>query len=109
MLVFYDPSAQNQIMAVYTGDTKSPVWEEHGYLRAEVWDGVTVSRERRVLTFIGGRVAETVPRPNPVQPQPNAQDFINAARRARLQAAANNPTTETVMLDLLALQGIEKE
>jgi hypothetical protein len=38
MIIFYDPKANNQIRAVYTGDTTSKVWEERSYVRLEIRD-----------------------------------------------------------------------
>ena len=75
MIVFYDPNNDNQVMAVYSHDTDSPVWESQGFLRAEVKTpemktavsrNSTVVIERSEVVSATGRVNLVQPAPDPV-------------------------------------------
>ena len=81
MIAFYDPQNNNQVQAIYTGDTTSQVWEQRGYLKARVpaqFQGV-ISREHRV-DVSEGVVTNISAQPNAIQPTeaPNTnQDLID--------------------------------
>ena len=72
MIVFYDPTNKNQVMAVYSGDTSSPVWEQRGYLRVDVPPEFThLIGDRDVkLTISDGEVTAVIPATNRLQPIP---------------------------------------
>ena len=81
MIVFYNPSDSNQVMAIYTHGTSSSVWTDLGYL------GMTVSEEARIselnlysrdcrLVLDGNRLRGIEARTNPNQPSADEEPEI---------------------------------
>lgn len=81
MIVFYDPNGNNQVMAVYSGDTNSLEWERLGYIKVEVPENLgRVSRDSRV-TMVGDTVVAITSSINPMQPDPIIdRDMVDWAR-----------------------------
>lgn len=73
MIVFYDPTNLNQVMAVYSHGTDSVIWENLGYVMQEITDErhqrdiARLKRDSR-LVFNGEVLAAVAPFFNPEQP-----------------------------------------
>lgn len=103
MIIFYDPNNGNQVMAVYSHDTESPVWENRGFLRAEVVNESfkrAISRDRKVSVIdwiVAGHWAST----NPEQPIPAPSDV----RLSELYEKLRSRTfTQPEQYEMLALE-----
>ena len=68
MIVFYNASDSNQVMAVYTHNTTSTVWTDAGYTRIDIGDSFpAVTRDHR-LVINSGVVTGITENVNSVQP-----------------------------------------
>jgi len=70
MIIFYDPNTNNQIKAIYIGDTTSTVWAARGYTRLGVTDPAHIaqilSNGQDLQAVVSGGVLESLeswPRP----------------------------------------------
>ena len=102
MIVFYDPNNQNQVMALYSGDTTSRVWADRGYLKAEVALNLeaTISRNHR-CTVRDGTVTAISGHTNSSQPTIDARTLQIRALNAKLQA---DTITDAEVRELLKLE-----
>lgn len=106
MIVFYDPSNGNQVMAVYSHDTTSKAWTDAGYVRAEVDEAIRgeamrAGRDAKVVLDGQGRVRQVVPSPNPVQPAPNPKNLRLKELQDKLKA---DTATLSEMREMLRLE-----
>ena len=104
MIVFYDPNNGKQVMAVYSHDTESKVWESRGFLRAEVEDPQLQQLINRDSTVdvLDGKVISIFARVNSVQPTISA----SAARAGELESKL--ATSELNIAELNELARLER-
>ena len=85
MIIFYQPST-GQVMAVYSGNTSSKVWERQGCLQATVPTNLESKLSRNhAVEVANGEVRSITPRQNPVQPIAAPSENAAQTRRARIQ------------------------
>lgn len=106
MIVFYEP-VTNQVMAVFSGDTGSTVWQDQGYLRATVplEFQTQVDREHTVVVT-NNQVTAVTPSLNPVQPVLDREDPAISNRQSRiaeLQAIPRSNWTTAELRELVEL------
>ena len=72
MVIFTDPESDDQVMAFYSHNTNSAVWEYLGYDRHELDFNQDVSnygRDCYVVFDSSGVIVDVVARVNPIQPR----------------------------------------
>ena len=100
MIIFYDPNNGNQVMAVYSHDTKSTVWADNGLLRAKV----VVKQLQRLIdrnmsvVVLDGEVQSLFVRLNSKQPTP----MIGEVRLKELHTAVRTRDLSVQELNELA-------
>ena len=100
MIIFYDPNNGNQVMAVYSHDTESTVWEDQGFLRLAILGKEfqkKISRDTAIVVTMGS-VSDVFPRVNSVQPTPDPK----AIRVGELEAQLAVSDLTTMELNELA-------
>ena len=71
MVIFTDPTRDNQVMALYSHDTTSRVWSDLGYDRHQLEDHPEVMRLGRdcyVAFGPSGIIARVIARSNTIKP-----------------------------------------
>tara|TARA_Y100000310_G_scaffold126272_3_gene125068 strand:+ start:20205 stop:20525 length:321 start_codon:yes stop_codon:yes gene_type:complete len=103
MIIFYDPAQENQVMAVYTDDTKSTVWGDRGYVRAEVPEDLEDLVSRDTLAVLtDGDVTGFTPRANLEQPTGTETQQEKRLRELRAKGRAGWTSEDRdEILDLL--------
>lgn len=89
MIIFTDPSNNNQVMAVYPDGTVSTVWEARGFIRHEITDPILVGKIRQlqrdcqIVFSAEGEPSDVLPVVNPIQPIRDPTEVPREEARAR--------------------------
>jgi len=104
MIVFYDP-ADGQVMALYTGDTRSREWKRRGFERASVPEALEAEALRMgrdaQATVHDGEVTALTAVEHPEQPQPSVNETRLGELRTKLGA---DTITDPEIREMLRLE-----
>lgn len=104
MIVFIDPNNQNQVMALYTGDTTSTAWTDQGFVKCAIPVELQGQIEQYTrdcrLSIVGGVVTGVTSAVNPVQPAGNVVREQLGSLRQKLNDSSLTLTEMNTMLRL---------